>query len=141
MPTSEWIESAGYVRKAPTGGGMVSNYQHIMTMARADEKREAEDRVLAARTVQRIGREHAGELLTMLGLDAAPDPKPRVKPKLQHGAVAEKLCPNCGETRPAAEYVRRPKHKDGLETYCRPCGRKKKNEWTARQRAKTGALS
>lgn len=141
MATTEWINSAAHEPKAPTGGGMVSNYQHIMTMARADEKREAEDRVLAAQAVQRIGREHAGELLAMLGLDGAPEPKLRMKPKLHHGAVAEKLCPDCGETKKAAEYVRRPKHKDGLETYCRVCGRKRKNEWAARQRAKTGARS
>jgi hypothetical protein len=71
MATSEWIDAAARVDKPATGGGMESNYQHVLAMARADEQREAEDRVLAARAVQRFAGGEAAEVLAMLGLGAS----------------------------------------------------------------------
>ena len=71
MATSEWIDAAARVHKPPTGGGMVSNHQHILAMARADEAREAEDRVLAARAVRRCAGRDAAEMLAALGLEAS----------------------------------------------------------------------
>lgn len=70
MASTEWIDSAAREAKPPTGG-MDSNYQHVLVMARADARREAGDRVLAARAVRRTGGEHAGELLAILGLVAS----------------------------------------------------------------------
>lgn len=135
MATSEWISSAAHERRPAIGTGMEGNYQHVLAMARADERREAQDRVLAARTVQRIGGDEAAELLAMLGLSATPEPRRRVKPVIDHKPVTEKFCPRCGETKVAAEYVSRPRHADGLDTNCRVCNRKRKNEWARRRRA------
>jgi hypothetical protein len=70
MASAEWIDSAAREPKPPTGG-MDSNYQHVLVMARADARRETQDRVLAERTVRRTGGRHAAELLAMLGLAAS----------------------------------------------------------------------
>lgn len=68
MASTAWIESAAHQRKPAIGTGMEGNYQHTLVMARADEAREKNDRVLAARTVERIAGDEAAELLAMLGL-------------------------------------------------------------------------
>jgi hypothetical protein len=71
MASREWIESAAHERGPLVGGHSMGNRMHTLAMARADERREARDRVLADRAVRRIGGEHAGELLAMLGLAAS----------------------------------------------------------------------
>lgn len=70
MATDAWIASAARVEKRPVGGGDMG--QHVLSMARADEDREARDRVLAARAVRRMAGQDAAELLDALGL--APQP-------------------------------------------------------------------
>jgi hypothetical protein len=71
MASTAWIESAAHERKPAIGTGMEGNYQHVLAMARADEEREARDRVLAGQAVQRLGGADAAELLAMLGLEAS----------------------------------------------------------------------
>lgn len=69
MTAGRWIESASRAETAPNNGGDVRTLgQHTLNLARADEEREAQERALAVRAVCRAGGEHAGELLTMLGL-------------------------------------------------------------------------
>jgi predicted short-subunit dehydrogenase-like oxidoreductase (DUF2520 family) len=71
MATEAWIESASRAENRPVGNGDLGSLgQHILSLARADEKREAEDRVLAARAVRRMAGEDAEEMLAALGLEA-----------------------------------------------------------------------
>lgn len=126
MASTAWIESAARERKPAIGTGMEGNYQHTLVMARADEQREARDRVLAARTVQRLGREHAGELLDMLGLTPAP-PAP-ARPQ------AKKLCSTCNNRKPASEFYPRLSARDGLCSQCRTCHAETKRQSAHRHR-------
>ena len=126
MATSEWIDAAARVDKPSIGGGMVSNYQHVLTMARADEKREALDRVLAGRAVQRLGGGEAGELLAMLGLEAPSEPAP-TGPE----PAGWKECRDCGKERHLSQFPPRATRKDGRDSYCRACHRKRKAERAA----------
>ena len=130
----DWIDSAAHEVTPPVGNGFQSEFQHVLVMARADARREAADRVLAAGAVQRVGGAHADELLAILGLDDEPEPEhaPTMHPPRQ-----EKRCRDCEVVKPATEFVRRTRHSDGLETYCKPCARIRKNAWrrrTARER-------
>jgi hypothetical protein len=71
MATEAWIASAAHERKPAIGTGLEGNYQHTLVMARADEERDAADRVLAARAVQRVAGDEAAEVLAMLGLETS----------------------------------------------------------------------
>ncbi len=51
----------------------------------------------------------------------------------------EKVCPDCGELRPAAEYGRNASRPDGLAFYCKPCFRARANEHYRRAREAVGA--
>lgn len=65
------IESADRTHSRPVGAGMDTAARHVLSLARADEEREAEDRVLAARAVQRLAGADAAEMLAALGLEAS----------------------------------------------------------------------
>jgi hypothetical protein len=141
MASQSWIDAAAQTPKKPMRNEMDTSANPVVGIARADADYEARERVRAAEAVQRIGGEHAGELIAMLGLDGTElPPAPRRKPVRHHEPPAEKTCPRCGETKVAAEYVARPRHADGLDTNCRACNRRRKNEWAA-GRARAGVSS
>lgn len=71
MATEAWIASAARVERRPVGSGDMGTLgQHVLNLARADEEREAQDRVLAARAVRRMAGQDAAEMLAALGLEA-----------------------------------------------------------------------
>lgn len=46
-------------------------------------------------------------------------------------------CPECGRTKPLAEFAPAPSRSSGVASYCRPCAKQRARDWraTARGRA------
>lgn len=52
-----------------------------------------------------------------------------------------KTCYECKQTKPADQFNKRRNSKDGLDTYCRECGNRRKREYNARNKDKVSAMN
>lgn len=122
MATQQQIESAAQPTRAPVGSGMDTMAQHILNLARADDEREAQDRVWARRFVQRCGGDDVAELLAALGLD---EPEDRPESRMP--------CKVCEEMKPLSAFHRKAGRAPSLE--CKDCA----NARHRQQRAEASA--
>ena len=52
-------------------------------------------------------------------------------------SVTEKICPDCGITKPASDFHRSRRSKSGLVTYCKPCQRARLADYRSRNPSKS----
>lgn len=52
-----------------------------------------------------------------------------------------KRCRKCGETKPRSEFHKNRAHKDGLQSYCKPCQMEAVNVWRREHPEKTRVWS
>lgn len=61
----------------------------------------------------------------------------KLKTALQLGGlVVVKLCGRCAQTKPSAAFATHPKHRDGMQPYCRACQKDLRADWADRNREK-----
>lgn len=53
--------------------------------------------------------------------------------------VTSKVCKDCGEEKPASEFSRNKSHKDGLQSYCKPCEAARSAEYRATHKEEIAA--
>src|SRR6202022_3199766 len=58
----------------------------------------------------------------------------RRKQRVNNPAVAEKLCPDCAQTKQASEFTLVPWNKDGLNHCCKPCAVKRSRKVALRNK-------
>lgn len=107
----------------------------ILAMPAAERAAAILELVRARRCVLRVAGEHAGEILSMLGLveDAEPETPVPARP-IPMGAPTEKRCGRCKQTKPAAAFYPDPRYKNGLSSRCRDCHRNLNTEIQRRRR-------
>jgi hypothetical protein len=88
----------------------------------------------------------------VIGVEYAFGPCPKCRPgkavavTLRHtdrplAPEGQKLCRDCGETKPHEAFTRNPRLKDGVGTYCRPCASRRVVASQQRAKARKAAAA
>lgn len=105
MALPSQIESAARTPKPGISSGWSD---HLVAMPTVERDKALLELDRARRAIERIATpEAAPEILDALGLAGEPEPA--------------KECHRCHHTKAASEFYPVKRHRDGLDTYCKPC--------------------
>jgi len=122
-------------RPQTSGNDRIRNSDYLLGTPAAARDAEALEADRARRIVQRLGGQHAPELLDMLGLMPESNTEPTAR-------TTGKRCSTCKETKPRTEYYKRARASDGLYSQCKTChnGYDKKKRIRARKKQPNGRI-